>query len=332
MSIYTNNITTQESAKLIATKRLISQAIIVAALSMFLLITAPSSKAHAISLKSQAIITGNMITLGDLFEDLKQDNERVLGPAPQPGQNMVLNARTLLRVAHAFDLSWRPKTSYEQITLRRDATIIGSNAIEKSVKEELRKEGVSSGFKVNFYQAYPKIILPGNVAANVDVKSMSFDRSKNRFSVLLAAPSIDNPIQTLELSGEIVKTITIPVAKDTVQSGDLIDKTMVNWVEIEERQLQSDTIVSFDDLHNMTPRRVLLSGKPISSKDIIAPRLVERGNEVTMVYKHAGMDLTAKGKALQGGSKGDTIRVVNLASSRPIEAKVTADRIVTVYN
>jgi flagella basal body P-ring formation protein FlgA len=332
MSIYTNDSTAQKSVKLVATKRVITHTVMAAVLGMFLFIATPTSKAHAIALKSQAIITGNMITLGDLFDDLKKDNERILGPAPQPGQNMVLNARTLLRVAHAFDLTWRPKTSYEQITLRRDATIIGSSAIEKSVKEQLQKEGLSSGFKVNFYQAYPKIILPGNVAANVDVKSISFDRSKNRFSVLLAAPSVDNPIQTLELSGEVVKTVTIPVAKDMVQNGDLIDKTMVNWVEIEERQLQSDTIINFEDLHNMTPRRVLLSGKPISSKDIIAPRLVERGNEVTMVYKHAGMDLTARGKALQGGSKGDTIRVVNLASSRPIEAQVTADRIVTVYN
>ena len=318
--------------KLAYFERLIVQVFMLAALSVFLLVISPASKAHAITLKNNAIITGNMITLGDLFDGLNQDNERVLGPAPQPGQNMVLNARTLMRVAHAFNLSWRPKSSYEQITLRRDATIIGSHDLETSIKDQLKENGITNSFKVKFYQAYPKIVLPGNVAASVDVKSIDVDRASNRFHALLAAPSAENPIQTLELSGEIVKTIAIPVAKNTIKNGDLIDESMVDWVEIEERQLQSDTVIDFSELHNMTPRRVILSGKPIATKEIIAPRLIERGNEITMVYKYGGMSLTAKGKALQSGSKGDTIRVVNLASSRPIQAMVTADKVVTVYN
>lgn len=318
--------------KLLYIERLLIQVFILLTLSAFFLTATAHKTAHATTLKPNAIITGNMITLGDLFEGLTRDTERVLGPAPQPGQNMVLNARTLLRVAHAFNLDWRPKTSYDQITLRRDATIIGTDQLASSLKQQLQESGINNSFKINFYQAYPKIVIPGNLAQNVDVKSIDIDRNKNRFTALVVAPSIDNPIQTLELSGEIVKTIAIPVLKETAQSGDLISRNMIEWIEIEERQLQPNTIINYDELHNMTPRRVVFSGKPISAKEIIAPRLVERGSEVTMVYSFGGMNLTAKGKALQGGSKGETIRVMNLASSRPIEATITADRVVTVYN
>lgn len=313
-------------------ERLIIQVLMVAIISVFFLLSSATQQAQAVSLKQTATITGNMITLGDLFDDLQSDSERVLGPAPQPGQNMVLNARTLMRVAHAFNLPWRPKTSYDQITLRRDATIIDAEQISRTLKEELKNSGLNNSFKVNFYQAYPKIVLPGNMASSVDVKSVNIDRNNNRFSALLVAPNKENPIQTLEVSGEIVNTLMIPVVKDTLQSGDIIGKKLIDWIEIEERQLSSDTITSLEDLHNMTPRRVLFSGKPISSKEIIAPRLVERGSDVTMVYENGGMSLTAKGKALQGGSKGESIRVMNLASSRPVDAVITADRIVTIYN
>ena len=321
----------QNSASAYTHKRL-TKALLITALSILTLNMGLTQTAHAQTLKSQALITGNMITLGDLFEGLTQDNDRVLGPAPQPGKEMVLNARTLMRVASAFNLSWRPKTSYDQITLNRDATIIGGTEIERVVRSKLKEDGVNGSFKVSFYQAYPKIILPGSVGANVAVKSMNFDPHKNNFSVLLAAPNAENPIQTLELSGEIVKTVSIPVATNTVQNGDLINKNMISWVEIEERQLQSDTVTNFADLHNMTPKRVLFSGKPISASDVMAPRLVERGSEVTMVYQSGGMNLTARGKALQSGSKGEIIRVMNTASARPIEAMVTDSRMVTVYN
>jgi flagella basal body P-ring formation protein FlgA len=316
----------------VKTHKRLSSLLTFAALGILTLTMALSQHAHAESLKSQALITGNMITLGDLFDGLTQDKDRVLGPAPQPGKEMILNARTLMRVASAFNLSWRPKTSYDQITLSRDATIIGGTEIERVVRNQLKQDGVNGSFKVSFYQAYPKIILPGNIGSNVAVKSINFDPNKNNFSVLLAAPNVENPIQTLELSGEIVKTVSIPVATNTVQNGDLIDKNMISWVEIEERQMQSDTITSFNALHNMTPKRVLFSGKPISAGDIMAPRLVERGSEVTMIYKSGGMNLTARGKALQSGSKGEVIRVMNTASARPIEATVTDSRMVTVYN
>ena len=332
MTNYTAKSLFSHSHKFIRIERLIIQVLMVAIVSVFFLLASASQQAYAVNLKSSATINGNMITLGDLFDGLQNDADRVLGPAPQPGQNMVLNARTLLRVANAFNLPWRPQTSFDQITLRRDATIIGAEVISKTLKEELKNKGIRNEFKVNFYQAYPKIVLPGNMASSVEIKSIDVDHNNNRFSALVVAPNLENPVQTLELSGEIVKTMMIPVAKDVIQAGDLISKNLIDWIEVEQITLFGDTITSLDELVNMTPRRVLFSGKPVSSKEIIAPRLVERGGEVTMVYENGGMSLTAKGKALQGGSKGETIRVMNLASSRPVEAIVTADHTVTVYN
>ena len=80
----------------------------------------------------------------------------------------------------------------------------------------------------------------------------------------------------------------------------------------------------------MTPRRVIFEDKPIKIEDIEAPRIVKRGENVTMVFKEGPLVLTAQGKALEFGAKGDAIRVTNLTSSRTVEAIVTGEKEVSV--
>ena len=57
-----------------------------------------ASQAKAVELKSNALIEGSVITLGDIFYDLPANEGKVLGPAPPPGKNNILNSRTYFRV------------------------------------------------------------------------------------------------------------------------------------------------------------------------------------------------------------------------------------------
>jgi flagella basal body P-ring formation protein FlgA len=71
-------------------------------------------------------------------------------------------------------------------------------------------------------------------------------------------------------------------------------------------------------------------GAPIRIKDVTNPQLISRGDEITIIVKEGGMQLTAKGKAMQNGAEGDMIRAVNVTSNRSLTAMVTGDRTVTV--
>ena len=73
----------------------------------------------------------------------------------------------------------------------------------------------------------------------------------------------------------------------------------------------------------MTPRRFILAGRPLRSGDMVAPKIVSRGDLVTVLLNQGPLSLTAKGKALENGAKGDVIRVVNVSSNVTIEALVT---------
>jgi len=129
--------------------------IILTALVVF---TAP---ALAVSLKNHAILDGSTITVADIFSGVEEGKgSRVLGPAPLPGKDMVLNARTLMRVAIALDLPWRPATSGEQITLSRAATIVKQDTVLDALKVELQAHDVRGNFEIIPDRVMDNIVLP----------------------------------------------------------------------------------------------------------------------------------------------------------------------------
>ena len=297
---------------------------------MFLFVGARS--AMAANLRTTAMISGDVFTVGDIFSGVSKDMAtRVLGPAPQPGQDVVLNARTLMRIALALDLPWRPVSTAEQVVIRRAATLIETRDIKNLLTTALRDEGLNGRFDIHFMNTEkPQIILPQDQSANVEIGMFDYDAQRGMFQATLMAPSRDNPLTELAVAGKIERIIEVPVLSKALPSGDIINGYDINWIDIKEGELQHDIILDADELVGMTPRRMLLSGKPVRANELQRPQLVGRGDTVTIVYNDKVMTLTAQGKAMQSGAKGDVIRIVNIASNRTLDALVDGDRTVTV--
>ncbi len=296
------------------------------------LLALPFHQAFAVGLKNNVVVTDNTIKLGDIFYGLSRDEERVLGVAPHPGKDMVLNARTLLRIAIALDLPWRPTSSTDQVIIKREATVIDATQIQDSLTHAIASQGFGGSFTVSIPLDYSQIVLPHDQPASLDVSNVTLDRYKNTFEATVAAPSNDNPIQKFQVSGRIHPLIVVPVLKDNRQHGHIITAKDIDYIKVREGDFVHGTIVDDSFLVGMTPRRFAVAGKPLRESDIIAPRIVERGDYVTMNLKHGPLNLTAQGKALENGSKGDIIRVVNTSSNITVEAVVTGQKEVTVRN
>ena len=124
--------------------------------------------------------------------------------------------------------------------------------------------------------------------------------------------------------------IQIPVIRSALRNGDIIGETDIDWIVIPEKKIQRDLVMKSDTLVGMTPRRSLLAGKPVLEGDLERPQIVTRGEIVTVIYKDGPMRLSAKGKALQNGAKGDAIRISNVNSNRTLQGFVTNTKEVTV--
>jgi flagella basal body P-ring formation protein FlgA len=72
----------------------------------------------------------------------------------------------------------------------------------------------------------------------------------------------------------------------------------------------------------MQARRQLRAGQALRVTDLAKPDLVTRDQNVTLVYESSGLYLTIRGKALEGGTEGDVVTVLNLQSKRTVSGIV----------
>lgn len=325
----TTQIETETKLKTIAIKLDLTFRIFVLAFALtagVLFLFAGTKAANAANLKASSVVQDSVLTLSDLFDGVPEGKaDYVLGAAPAAGQNMVIDARTLLRVALALDLSWRPQSNLDQITVRREATVIDTQRIKSEISETLKAEGLDGKFHIVFNTENPEIIMPSNKPETFDITNFNFDATRNVFQARILAPSKESPFSELRLSGHIERLIPVPVLKDTIRQGEVIRASDILWVDMRDRDVQHDIMLSDKDLVGMTPRRMIMAGKPVRSPDISLPQVIKRGDTVTIMYRTGPILLTAEGKALENGSKDDIIRVVNTDSSRPVEGIVTAE-------
>lgn len=301
-----------------------------AMLASFVVAIIGAKTAYAATLKPVSVVSSDLLKVSDLFDGVTRNADYVIGAAPQPGQDMTLNARTLYRIASALDISWRPNSTNDQITVRREATVIPYSKIESTLRNELKNKGVSGRYDLTLNKGKPSIILPVDANEEVVLSSMDFDVQKDYFSATLVAPSLENPLKKIQVSGKIDRLISVPVLSQNLRNGDIIGQNDIQMVEISQGELQHGIIMQADDIIGMTPRRFAYAGKFIMDGSLIRPQLVDRGEPVSITFQEGPLVLTAKGKALQSGAKGDLVRVTNINSSRTIDAIVIGDNQVKV--
>ena len=214
--------------------------------------------------------------------------------------------------------------------MRRDATIIEYDQIKEALYTALYDENVYGDYELSIPAQYHKIILPNDQPASMVITRFSTDANNKTFEATIAAPSAENPIQNFQIKGHMNAIITVPVLVSNLQSGHIITMQDIKHIQIKEREFTKDTIADPTILVGMTARRVILAGRPIKASEMIAPKLIERGEIVTLSLNVGTMALTTQAKALQDGAKGEIIRVVNTASNKTLQAIITGTNQVSI--
>src|SRR3546814_3624083 len=114
-----------------------------------------------------------------------------------------------------------------------------------------------------------------------------------------------------------------------VCSSDLAD---LEWSSMRADRLRRDRITDACWLIGMTPRRAVTPGEPVNMRDLQERIVVEKNSMVTIVLRSGSLMLTARGKALDDGAEGATIRVLNPRSERVVQATVVAPDTVEIHS
>jgi flagella basal body P-ring formation protein FlgA len=70
--------------------------------------------------------------------------------------------------------------------------------------------------------------------------------------------------------------------------------------------------------------RPLAAGSPLSTGDLRSPRLVKRGDQVTLIARRGGLEVRSQGRALGEAGEAEQVNVENLSSRRQVRGIVNA--------
>jgi len=274
-----------------------------------------------VTLASRAIIDDTVIRLGDIFQGVGKYADRVVAYAPQPGARAVFDARWLQRMATSFRLNWRPTSRNDRLVVERASRIISRNDIETILHQRLVDEGGKASSRVILSNRSFRLYVPVNQPIALSIDQLNFDPSNGRFTALLTWGNRANDHR--RLSGRFERMAQVPVLIARVMRGSLISKSNIQWIPVPETRLTRTTITDLEHLTGMSAKRSLQPGRPVTLGDVRRPLLVNKGETVTLLLTTPSMQLSTKGRALQAGSNGDTIRISNLQSNTIIDAVIT---------
>ncbi|MBF0560799.1 MAG: flagellar basal body P-ring formation protein FlgA [Alphaproteobacteria bacterium] len=286
--------------------------------------------APPVSLHQSVTVTSDYINVGDLFDGAGAYANRQVARAPEPGKRLTLDAMWLYRVAHAYDLAWRPLGNNDRAVVERAGQRIDQAQIDQEIRMSLAKFGVSDDDEVSLTQRRMEIYVATGAETSVAVENVAYDTKSHRFSCTVVSPANGHDAKRVTVQGRVFATTELPVLKHAIKKGDVITEADVMTSKVHIDDIRREAISNAAQLIGMTPVHNVRAGAAISSEEIQPPVLVAKGTLVTMLVKTPYMTLTAQGKAQDDGARNATIHVQNTASNRTLLATVIDANFVTV--
>jgi flagella basal body P-ring formation protein FlgA len=132
------------------------------------------------------------------------------------------------------------------------------------------------------------------------------------------------------ISGLAIATMDIPVPLKQMMPGERIRQEDVGSVKLPLRRVGAFTLTDPADVVGMQVKRLLTQGRPIMRQSVMKPLVIGRGDRISIKYDDGLLSLSAPGRALDAGHKGQEIRIVNLVSNTTLSGVAVGKGIVEV--
>lgn len=225
-------------------------------------------------------------------------------------------SRVIRAVLVLFMLSWGGM-------LRADDHLFAGTPVSILVEEQLLAAGeqdipVDGRIELRLPAALPE--------TGARLEGFSFDPRSGMFATRLVTPQGDS----IGFRGQALIAVPVYVPVRRIAAGTVLTENDFQTVDIALNTLPAKSLRAPQDIVGMESRRILLQGRPVVEGSISEPLVIERGDKVTIVLSSGGLNLSAPGKSLEDGARGDDVRIVNLTSNVALTATVVKEGLVEV--
>jgi flagellar basal body P-ring formation protein FlgA len=276
-------------------------------------------------LKSEAIVTGDVVRIGDLVEHAGIIANVAIFRAPDLGFTGTVPADAVIEAVRAHALIGLDTGGVSEVVVTRASRIIPAKDIEDAVARALSVQyalGEPKSIAVTFERELRAVNVAANAKGEPRVARMNFDPRSGRFEATLDLPTGAANRGLLRLSGRAAATVDVVTVVRPIERGELLKDADVVIERRPRAETGRDAISNREQAIGLAARGTLQPGRPLRLADVMRPELVQRNETVTLTYEMPGIKLTVRGKAAEGGAEGDVISVLNEQSKRTVQGVV----------
>lgn len=286
--------------------------------------TAPDTIASPV-LRANVTVSSDVVRIGDVLDNAGSAAQIAIFRAPDLGTTGSVPVRQVLTALRSHQVIGVDTRDLRDISVTRAARTIETSEIERQIAQALERRnglGDAANLSLTFDRDVQSLQLDAANTGALSVLAARFDVRSGRFDVTLSIASETASPTKLRFTGTAVETVEAVVLTHGIERNDIIKAGDVVLERRPKSEVGTDAAPR-DRAIGMQARKQLRAGQALRGADLSKPDLVQRDQAVTLIYETAGLYLTVRGKAIEAGTEGDVVNVLNLQSKRTVSGTVT---------
>jgi flagella basal body P-ring formation protein FlgA len=276
-------------------------------------------------LRANVTVAGDVVRIGDVIDNAGPAAQIAIYRAPDLGITGTLPSEQVLSALRAHQVIGVDARDLREISVTRLARTLDGKDIELQVARALEHRGGlgdAANLSLTFDRDMKDLRLEASNNGAMQLASVRYDPRFGRFDITfeIANERSSTPLR-LRFTGTAVETVEAAVLARNIERNEVIKSSDVVMERRPKAEVGAD-VAARDRVVGMQARRQLRTGQALKAADLAKPDLVQRDQPVTLIYEATGLYLTVRGKALDGGTEGDVVNVLNLQSKRTVTGTV----------
>lgn len=276
-------------------------------------------------LRAQVTVESDIVRVGDVIENAGTAAQIAIYRSPDLGTTGSLPTAQVINVLQAHQVIGVDTKGIKSISVTRLARILDGKDIESQVARALEHRsglGDAANLNLTFDRDVQDVRLDTSNTGALQPVSVRYEPRNGRFDVSFEIANDTTASRTkLRFTGVAIEMLEAAVLTRNVDRGEVLKASDVVIERRPKAEVGSD-VATRSRAVGMQMRRGVRAGQPLKTADFGKPDLVQRDDNVTLIYEAAGLYLTVRGKAVDGGTEGDTVTVLNLQSKRTVAGTV----------
>ena len=276
------------------------------------------------TLKREVTMTNEIVRIGDLVDRAGALAAMPIFRAPDFGETGAVTADRVVEAVRPYGLTLDTQ-DISEVVVARAGHVIPVKDVKAALARALTgRLGVAAPDDLSFTfdtELRPLHLRP-SVSTDLEARQITFDRRSGRFDVTLSVAGASSRDLMFRFTGRVAETHDALIVVAPIARGELIRQADILVERRPKAEFVEGALENLNDVVGLAARRPLNAGQMLRKADLMKPEIVRQNEPVTLVYEMPGILLTVRGKAVNSGSEGDVVNVLNLQSNRTIQGTV----------